>query len=329
MCCCCSWRGLLTSSLASMLAPRSHRACTTARWPLAADQVRAVPPPYQRQTHRQTQWERERPGEQDNTDKDTDTRTEIHTYIHTHIHRHAMRYAMQSIVCSRSNASPRHTHCTERLAHSYIRYIRIHTYMLYADIHVVHIHTYIHRWVSTYLPWFLAASAGSIHSSPYIHRQHHAIHTSSYPCSLTHHTHTYIFKLARHISYMPRYIHTYLRISIHRTCATCHHTYIYSHTYSFTYMTTLLMSSGHVCMTVCMYKYRGKARNTQICMYAGVFCMLTYVCTVCVWYVRRDADDVCMACWRCMYGEEWMLPALAAKNLGKYILPMTYIHNIQ
>ena len=139
-------------------------------------------------TQTDTVRERERPGEQDNTDKDTDTRTEIHTYIHTHIHRHAMRYAMQSIVCSRSNASPRHTHCTERHTYAYT-YTYIHGIFRYTCC----THTYMHRWVSTYLPWFLAASAGSMHSSPYIHRQQHAIHTSSYPCSLTYHTHVHTY----------------------------------------------------------------------------------------------------------------------------------------
>ena len=177
-----------------------------------------------------------------------------------------------------------------------------------------------HRWVST----FLAASAGSIHYHPYIHRQH-AIHTSSYPMlSYISYTYsTYICKHAKHIAYMPTYIHTYLRISCLSSIREAGiepvivSPNILKHTYSHTYMNTRHKQGGHICMTVCMWIYvcmvtscaGSMDGNTQICMYVrghvcNLSCKLMYVCTVCVWYVRdMGYDDVCMACcWLCMYG---------------------------
>ena len=54
-----------------------------------------------------------------------------------------------------------------------------------------------------------------------------------------------------------------------------------------------------------------------VCMYVGMYGM----CFTCLcMYVRvynkyeKNQYDVCMASWRCMYGEECMLPALAARN---------------
>ena len=60
-----------------------------------------------------------------------------------------------------------------------------------------------------------------------------------------------------------------------------------------------------------------------VCMYVGMYGMcITSLCMyVCVYdKYEKNQYDVCMASWRFMYGEECMLPALAARNLDKYVL---------
>ena len=116
-------------------------------------------------------------------------------------------------------------------------------------IHAMYRHTcctHTHRWVSTYLSRFLAASAGSMHSSPYIHRQD-AIHTSYWFFSHLSYTRTYIHKHVKHIPYMPTYIHTYLRISSHPSARDATK---YANMYVFTWACMLCVLYAYVCMYV-------------------------------------------------------------------------------